>query len=80
MLSTLAPTDHDLHEALRLINLLVPFLADYRSTTLHPSIEAAVKDVYSRFEIVGVFYNTCQGTPNVCIFRAKSALSYLLFF
>jgi len=54
MLSALAPTDHDFHEALRLINLLVPFLADYRSTTLYSSIEAAVEDVYSRFEIVSV--------------------------
>jgi len=55
MLSALAPTDHNFHEALRLINLLVPFLADYRSTTLHPSVEAAVQDVYSRFEIVSVY-------------------------
>ncbi|KAL9713458.1 hypothetical protein Ac2012v2_003068 [Leucoagaricus gongylophorus] len=51
MLSALAPTNPNFQEALRLINILVPFLTDYRSTTLHSSVGAAVTDVYSRFEM-----------------------------
>ncbi|KAF9451436.1 hypothetical protein P691DRAFT_699277 [Macrolepiota fuliginosa MF-IS2] len=50
-LSTLSTTNPDFKEAQRLMNLLVPFLSDRRSTTLHPSVGAAAMDVYSRFEM-----------------------------
>ncbi|KAF5362166.1 hypothetical protein D9756_002243 [Leucocoprinus leucothites] len=51
MLSALPPMTPDFEEALRLIDVLVPFLLDRRSTILHDSVGAAITDVYSRFEM-----------------------------
>ncbi|KXN87517.1 Zinc finger HIT domain-containing protein 2 [Leucoagaricus sp. SymC.cos] len=50
-LSTLAPMSPDSREARRLMDLLVPFLSDRRSTILLSNVEAATTDVYSRFEM-----------------------------
>ncbi|XP_006461790.1 hypothetical protein AGABI2DRAFT_118644 [Agaricus bisporus var. bisporus H97] len=51
MLSTLSPANPDFEETSTLMDHLLPFLSDRRSTTLHPSVGAATKDVYSRLGI-----------------------------
>ncbi|KAF9006008.1 hypothetical protein BDQ17DRAFT_1352567, partial [Cyathus striatus] len=50
-LSSLNPGDMDHHTAKKLISQIMPFLTDKKSTTLFPTLDSVIVDIWSRFEL-----------------------------
>lgn len=54
-LSSFAPENDDHQEARRIISQLVPFLTDRKATTLHTGLSSVITDIWSRWDVVGIF-------------------------